>query len=154
MLPDYISGTQQWQQLIKMKDEEEFNYNIRLHRGRSIERIDRQDKTVTDNNGNVYHYDILVLATGSEPAMLKDLPDLKGIFTMRSRKDADAFKSHLDVKKGKVIILGGGLLGIELAASLKEMKADVCIVQRISRLMDRQLDTLGSQLLHDELTDK
>jgi ferredoxin-nitrate reductase len=154
MLPDYISGTQQWQQLIKMKDEEEFNYNIRLHRGRSIEHIDRQHNTVTDNNGIVHHYDILVIATGSEPAMLKDLPDLKGIFTMRSRKDADAFKSHLDIEKGKVVILGGGLLGIELAASLKEMKADVCIVQRISRLMDRQLDTLGSQLLHDELTDK
>ena len=154
MLPDYISGEQQWHQLIKMHDEEEFNYNIRLYRGLSVESIDRQNKMVTDSKGNVHSYDVLVMATGSRPAMLKDLPDMKGIFTMRSRTDADSFKAHLDKSKGKVVIVGGGLLGIELAASLREMKAEVSIVQRISRLMDRQLDVLGSQLLHEELTDK
>jgi len=60
----------------------------------------------------------------------------------------------VDASKGKVIIVGGGLLGIELAASLREVNVEVSIVQRISRLMDRQLDILGSQLLHEELTDK
>jgi ferredoxin-nitrate reductase len=50
-----------------------------------------------------------------------------------------------------VVIVGGGLLGIELAASLREVNIPVTIVQRISRLMDRQLDPLGSQLLHEEL---
>ena len=73
---------------------------------------------------------------------------------MRSRLDADQFKEHIDPAKGKVVILGGGLLGIELAASLREVNVDVTIVQRISRLMDRQLDPLGSQLLHEELFDK
>ena len=95
--------------------------------------------------------------------MLKDIPAMRGIFTMRSRVDADNFKHHVDpskarpddpVGRGKVLILGGGLLGIELAASLREVNVDVCIVQRISRLMDRQLDILGSQLLHEELEDK
>jgi ferredoxin-nitrate reductase len=42
-------------------------------------------------------------------------------------------------------------LGIELASALKEVNVEVTIVQRISRLMDRQLDPLGSQLLHEEL---
>jgi ferredoxin-nitrate reductase len=50
--------------------------------------------------------------------------------------------------------VGGGLLGIELAASLTEVGVKVTIIQRISRLMDRQLDPLGSQLLHEELTSK
>ena len=54
----------------------------------------------------------------------------------------------------KVVIVGGGLLGIELAASLQEVGVEVIIIQRISRLMDRQLDTLGSQLLHEALVDK
>ena len=154
MLPDYISGTQQWRQLVKMKDEEEFNFNIRLHRGLSIESINRQNKTVTDSLGNIHHYDRLVLATGSRATILNDIPALQGIFTMRSRTDADQFKLHINPEKGKIIILGGGLLGIELAASLREMGSEVCIIQRISRLMDRQLDILGSQLLHEELTDK
>ena len=154
MLPDYISGTQEWTQLVKMKDEEEKDFGIILHRGVSIEHIDRAHKTVTDSNGIEHAYDVLLLATGSRPFMLKDVPDLKGIFTMRSRTDADNFKSHVDPAKGKVVIVGGGLLGIELAASLREVNVDVCVIQRISRLMDRQLDVLGSQLLHEELEDK
>ncbi|MES2649159.1 MAG: molybdopterin-dependent oxidoreductase [Bacteroidota bacterium] len=154
MLPDYISGVQEWKQLVKMTDQEEAAHNIVLHRGVSVEHINRTEKTVTDSNGKLHHYDILLMATGSSAFMLRDVPKIKGIFTMRSRVDADNFKNHIDPAKGKVIIVGGGLLGIELAASLREVNVQVTIVQRISRLMDRQLDPLGSQLLHDELTDK
>lgn len=154
LLPDYISGSLPWQNLIKMSDEEEYNFNIKLHRGISIEHIDRETKTVTDSRGRTHQYDVLLMATGSRAAMIKDVPTMKGIFTMRSRTDADNFKHHVDPEKGKVVIVGGGLLGIELAASLREVNVEVTVIQRISRLMDRQLDPLGSQLLHEELTDK
>lgn len=154
LLPDYISGALPWDNLVKMTDEEERKYNISLHRGVSIEKIDREKKLLTDSNGRLHSYDVLLIATGSRAAMLRDIPSLNGIFTMRSRKDADGFKHHVDPSKGNVVILGGGLLGIELAASLREVNVQVTIVQRISRLMDRQLDPLGSQLLHDELVDK
>lgn len=154
MLPDYINGTQQWEQLIKMRDEEENYFNISLHRGVSVENIDRKNKIITDSNGNEHCYDILLMATGSRAAMLKDIPHLKGIFSMRSRIDADNFKNHVDAAKGKVIIVGGGLLGIELAASLCEVNVETIIIQRTSRLMSKQLDALGSQLLHEELVEK
>lgn len=154
MLPDYISGTQQWHQLVKMKDEEESQYNITLHRGVSITGIDRQAKTVVDSKGSVHTYDVLLLATGSRPTVLPNLPKMEGIFTMRSRTDADSFISHVRPEKGKVAIVGGGLLGIELAASLREIGVEVTVISRISRLMDRQLDNLGSQLLKEELEDK
>ncbi|NII28552.1 molybdopterin-dependent oxidoreductase [Pseudoflavitalea sp. X16] len=154
MLPDYISGVQEWNQLVKMTDQEEYDYNITLHRGVSIEHIDRAAKTVTDSHGHTHQYDLLLMATGSRAALLRDIPNLPGIFTMRSRVDADNFKNHVDPANGKVVIVGGGLLGIELAASLREVNVEVTVIQRISRLMDRQLDPLGSQLLHEELTDK
>ncbi|MEO6548570.1 MAG: molybdopterin-dependent oxidoreductase [Ferruginibacter sp.] len=154
LLPDYISGALPWDNLVKMTDEEEFKFNIKLHRGISIQTIDRINKTVTDSNNKQHPYDILLIATGSRAAVLRDMPSLAGIFTMRSRQDADAFKNHIDPAKGNIVILGGGLLGIELAASLREVGVAVTIVQRISRLMDRQLDPLGSQLLHEELVDK
>ncbi len=99
-------------------------------------------------------YDILIMATGSRPALLKDLPAMKGIFTMRSRVDADNFKQHVAPQNGKVVIIGAGLLGIEMAASLREMGVEVCIIQRSSKLMDRQLDAVGSQLLQEALTEK
>lgn len=154
LLPDYITGTLSWNNLVKMTDEEERDHNIKLHRGVSIENIDRVKKIVIDSNGQSHSYDILLMATGSRAAMLRDVPPMKGIFTMRSRIDADCFREHVNASDGKVIIVGGGLLGIELAASLREVGVQVTIVQRISRLMDRQLDPLGSQLLHEELVNK
>jgi len=152
-LPDYISGAQTWSQLIKMTEEEEGGYNIRMHRGLSIERIDREGKFVVDSGGGITYYDKLVLATGSRAALPKGLPAVQGIFTMRSRTDADRFKDHLPAG-GHVVIVGGGLLGLELAASLREIGIQVSIVHRSSRFLDRQLDVLGSQLLHEEILDQ
>ncbi|MEO8403055.1 MAG: molybdopterin-dependent oxidoreductase [Chitinophagaceae bacterium] len=154
LLPDYINGSLPWHNLVKMSDEEESGYNIKLHRGISIKQIDRDKKLVVDSNGNEHRYDILLIATGSRAAMLRDVPPMNGIFTMRSRMDADNFKKHIDPSKGKIVIVGGGLLGIELAASLREINVEIIVIQRISRLMDRQLDPLGSQLLHEELVDR
>ncbi|HEV8287145.1 MAG TPA: molybdopterin-dependent oxidoreductase [Chitinophagaceae bacterium] len=154
LLPDYVNGSLAWNNLVKMTDEEEKDHNIKLHRGVSIEKIDRNKKIVIDSNADEHSYDILLIATGSRAAMLRDAPLLNGIFTMRNRIDADNFKNYIDPTNGRVVIVGGGLLGIELAASLKEVNVEVTIIQRISRLMDRQLDPLGSQLLHEELTHK
>ena len=153
MLPDYLSGTQQWHQLVKMKDQEEVDFNIQLKRGISIEHIDAQNKIVTDSKGETHTYDLLFVATGSSPAVPKDVPKLEGIFTMRSRNDADNFKNYIP-KNSHIVIVGGGLLGLELAASLRELDIEITIIQRSSRLMDRQLDVLGSQLLHEEMLDK
>ncbi len=154
LLPDYITGSLPWDHLVKMTEAEEKAYRIQLKRGISIDSIDRENKTVTDSNGERHTYDLLLMATGSRAAMLKDIPTLNGIFTMRSRMDADLFKNYVSPENGKVVIVGGGLLGIELAASLREVEIEVVIIQRISRLMDRQLDPLGSQLLHEELLNK
>lgn len=153
MLPDYVSGHQVWDQLVKMQEEEEKSLNITFYRGVSIEHIDRKNKILVDSNGNEHSYDVLLLATGSRANIPKDIPKLKGITTMRSRMDADRFRASLN-NDSHVVVIGGGLLGLEMAASLRELDKKVTVVQRISRLMDRQMDVLGGQLLHQELTDK
>lgn len=153
MLPDYISGEQQWEQLVKMKDSEEPAYNISLLRGVSVEKIDREKKIVTDSRGVRTPYDVLVMATGSRPFMPKNIPSLPGIFSMRSRTDADNFKKHVP-RTGHVVIIGGGLLGLEMAASLREIGSRVTVIHRTSRFLNKQLDALGSQLLHEEMVDQ
>jgi ferredoxin-nitrate reductase len=72
---------------------------------------------------------------------------------MRNRNDADSFKKHTPAD-GHVVIVGGGLLGLEMAASLREIGKRVTIIQRTSRFLNRQLDALGSQLLHEEMVDQ
>ncbi len=153
MLPDYMSGAQAWDQLVKMKDQEEIDLDITLKRGVSVDSINREQKTVVDSTGETHSYDILLIATGSKPSVPKDLPEMEGIFTMRSRYDADNFINYIP-KKSHIVIVGGGLLGLEMAASLRELHCKVTLIHRISRLMGRQLDVLGSQLLHEEMLDK
>ncbi|HTE02149.1 MAG TPA: molybdopterin-dependent oxidoreductase [Mucilaginibacter sp.] len=153
MLPDYISGELEWEQLVKMKDGDEPAYNIRLLRSVSIEKIDRVNKQVTDSRGIKTNYDVLLIATGSRAAVPRNVPALPGIFTMRSRVDADNFKKHIP-NESHVVIVGGGLLGLEMAASLREMGVKITIIQRTSKFLNRQLDDLGSQLLHEEMVDQ
>ncbi len=153
MLPDYISGEQKWEQLVKMSDEDEPGYHISLLRGVSVEKIDRANKQVTDSRGIKTNYDVLLIATGSRASIPKNVPALPGIFSMRSRTDADNFKKHVPLD-GHVVIVGGGLLGLEMAASLREMGIKITIVQRTSKFLNRQLDDLGSRLLHEEMVDQ
>lgn len=154
MLPHYVSGDQQWEELVKMRDEEEKNvYNINHIRGVTVTRIDREHKYVEDSRGIKTPYDTLILGTGSRPTMPKDIPTLPGIFSIRRRSDADNLRKYLR-KDSSVVIIGGGLLGLEMAASLREMDVRVTVVQRVSRFLNRQLDVLGSQLLHEEMIDQ
>lgn len=125
--------------------------NIKLYVENGIESIDRSNKTVTDEKGKVHHYGTLILATGSRAFVPPDAPmHLPGVFTMRNRKDADDLKKYLNYK-GHVLIAGGGLLGLELAAALREIDMQVTIVQLGSRLMERQLDPMASSLLRERL---
>ena len=75
---------------------------------------------------------------------------------MRKKSDADRLKDYLDstnlpAEEQHVVIVGGGLLGLELAAALKHKKVKITIIQRASRLMERQLDRISSKLLAEEV---
>ena len=150
MLPDYVSGTQEWEQLVKLREDQFEAQGIHVYSGVSIKHIDRHHKVVVDSNGNEHHYDKLFLGMGSRAFMPPNFPKMPGIFNMRSRMDADALAPFI-AKGGGAVIVGGGLLGLEMAASLKEINVPVTVVQRIGRFMDRQLDTLGSSILHEEI---
>jgi ferredoxin-nitrate reductase len=154
LLPDYISGAQSWDQLVKLREEQFEEAGIIVHKGVGITHIDRTHKTVTDTNGCVHHYDKIILGTGSRAFMPRGVPAMKGIFNMRSRLDADSLMPFLNQPNPHVVIVGGGLLGLELAASLRELNVRVSVVQRISRFMERQLDPLAGELLYQEIRDR
>ncbi len=114
-----------------MSQDEEDSYNITLCQGISITAIDRQRKTVTDSQGKKHPLRYTDHGHRKQAAQLKDVRPLC-IFTMRSRPDADAFESTSARRTGKVVIAGGGLLGIELAPSLREMGIPVSVIQHTS----------------------
>ncbi|WP_304237734.1 nitrate reductase [Jiulongibacter sediminis] len=153
MLPDYVSGTQNWDQLVKLREDQFKDNGIQVFKGVSIEHIDRKNKVVVDSNGQEHAYDKLFLGMGSRAFMPGNFPKMGGIFNMRSRIDADALEPYI-ARKGRAVIVGGGLLGLEMAASLRELGMPVTVVQRIGRFMDRQLDMQGSAILHEEIAQR
>lgn len=154
MLPDYISGVQTWEKLLKMSPEEARELGVHLHIGVTITQVNRDANTITDDRGATHHYDILLMTPGSRAFMPREYTtDLDGVLTMRTRQDADRLMARLQ-PGSSVVIVGGGLLGLELAASLRDIQVNVSVIQRENRLMTRQLDEVASELLHQELTDR
>ena len=154
LLPDYISGEQTWEQLVKLREEQFDEANIKVHKGVGVSHIDRKAKVITDTNGVEHPYDKLLLGTGSRAFMPKGVPRLPGIFNMRSRLDADSLLPFLNTDSPQAVVVGGGLLGIELAASLRQIGVRVALIHRSGRFMERQLDALASELLYLELLDR
>ncbi|MEX2511429.1 MAG: molybdopterin-dependent oxidoreductase [Cyclobacteriaceae bacterium] len=153
LLPDYVNEHKSWEQLMKFKEGEMDKLNIQLFTSNGITAINRHAKTVMDEKGRLHHYDQLVLATGSRAFTPPDAPlHLPGVFTMRDRQNAEDLKHYLD-KKGHVLIIGGGLLGLEMASALREINIEVTMVQLGSRLMERQLDHTASSLLREKIED-
>jgi len=89
----------------------------------------------------------LVLATGSSPLRLK-LPgiDLSGVYTFRDSRDVDLLLA-LAARKRPVVVIGGGLLGLEAAYGLAKAGTPVTLLHLMDRLMERQLDPPAGDLL-------
>ena len=154
LLPEYVNDTLTWEKLQKFQSGEFEALNVKLNVEAEIVEINRREKVVVDKYGHKHPYDKLIIATGTRANLPKDAPiHLPGVFTMRTRQDADALKNFLN-PGGHVLIIGGGLLGLELAASLRDINVQVSILQLGSRLMERQIDNLASQLLLDFVEEK
>jgi nitrite reductase (NADH) large subunit len=89
----------------------------------------------------------LVLATGSSPLRLS-VPgaDLAGVHTFRDTRDVDLLLT-LAARKRRVVVVGGGLLGLEAAYGLAKAGATVTLIHLMDRLMERQLDAPAAALL-------
>ncbi|MYZ15072.1 NAD(P)/FAD-dependent oxidoreductase [Streptomyces sp. SID339] len=123
-------------------------------------RIDRAERQVQCADGGVVPYGTLVLATGSNPV----LPPLRGLFAPGARElpgGVHAFRTMDDclalsaaVAPGvRVVVIGGGLLGVSAARALAVRGAQVVLTQQAERLMERQLDPASSELVRRHLTD-
>ena len=160
LLPEYINEKLSWKALEKLKQGELNNLEVTVHRSVGIAKINKEKKTVIDDLGHEHAYDILVMATGSRAFIPDGIPiNAQGRFTMRERNDADNLKKYLQQtglppQQQHVVIVGGGLLGLELAAALKQMDIAISIVQRAPRLMERQLDNVASRLLAEDVLEK
>lgn len=115
--------------------------------GKPVTGIDRAAKSVTLADGLTLPYGKLVLATGSKP-LKPPFPggDLPGVATFRDTADVEAMRSYAE-RGARVVVIGGGLLGLEAAYGLARAGGQVTLLHLVDRLMERQLDAEGAGLL-------
>ena len=153
MLSPVLSGEKTYEEIITHDDDFYSDNNVTCRFGEKIVAIDRAAKTVTAENGDVLAYDKLLFGTGSNPFMIP-LPghNLDGVIAYRDLED-----THLMMSMGrdnKVVVIGGGLLGLEAAAGMAARGVDVTVVHIMGHLMERQLDEAAGYLLKKSLEAK
>lgn len=116
--------------------------------GRTACEIDRIGKRVMLDDGTALPYDKLLLATGARPRALPGVAYGARIAALRSHDDAVRIRAHL-VEGSHVAILGGGFIGLELAASARTLGASVTLVEGLPRLLSRGVPSEIAEIVAD-----
>jgi 3-phenylpropionate/trans-cinnamate dioxygenase ferredoxin reductase subunit len=145
----YLLGDTQEAQLVMRAPELMVKKNIALKVGVGATAIDRAAKQLTLADGSRLAYDGLALCTGSR---LRPLPlpgaDLKGVFGLRSLADSKAIAAALETAQS-VVVIGGGFIGLEVAAAARKKGKAVTVLEAADRLMARVVAPLISQFYFD-----
>ncbi len=163
LLPEYIDGRRRFEDLRLAAADFAREYDVEIQANTGAGHIDRKARRVVAEDGRSFPYDILVLATGSRPRRhphpaLSASENGAPVYTLRNRGDAERIR---DRAGSAPLIVGGGLLGIELADALRNAprangdarseKRRVLLVHRSTHLMSKQLDRSAAGLLADAL---
>lgn len=131
------------------------DHNVKLHLSDPLVKVNPDKKMAISSSGLEVKYDAFVFANGCKPFVLP-IPgkDLGSVFTIRTYEDILKVKKHYGASK-KFVIIGGGILGIEMAAALNHAgEEDVTIVEYFPYLLPRQLDKPGAVILKTSLEKK
>lgn len=121
--------------LLHPKRLEELNIELKL--GRAATAVDRPRRAVLLEDGDSVHYDRLVIATGSSPRAVPQLPpDRSGVHYLRSLDDATALREGL-VTARQILVVGAGVIGLEVAAAAMQNGRRVTVVEAGNRVMSR-----------------
>jgi len=150
-LIEFIAGRLPYERLFAFPENWNVRQRIGVRLGQSIVGIRPDERTVESAAGETFAYDALLLASGARASV----PPIEGagqtgLFVLRTLDDAlailDRLKSH-----GRVAVLGGGLLGLEIARAIRGRGAEVTVVEFFERLLPRQLDPAGAAILRGQI---
>jgi 3-phenylpropionate/trans-cinnamate dioxygenase ferredoxin reductase subunit len=107
--------------------------------GRAATGLDVRDRTVTLDDGTPLPYDGLVIATGATPRRLPGTDGLAGVHVLRSLDDAVALRADLDASPARVVVVGAGFIGAEVAATARQRGLAVTLVEPLPVPLGRVL---------------
>jgi len=149
--PEYVAGELTIQNLTIHTQEWYQSKGISIHLEEPITEVNVQKKEVTSQNGKTYAYDFLLMATGGH-AFVPPIKgtEKKGVFALRTMKDAISMKEFLGGVK-KAILVGGGLVGLETGGALLRSGIKVAVIEHNPRILPRQMDSEGARILQGKM---
>jgi 3-phenylpropionate/trans-cinnamate dioxygenase ferredoxin reductase subunit len=133
----YLAGALERERLLIRPAPFFAQHAVTVHAGRTVLDIAPRERHLHLDDGLVLEWDALLLATGSRPRRLS-VPgaQLAGVHYLRTIADADRIRSH--AKAGaRAVIIGGGYIGLEVAATLRERGMEVTVLEMAERVMNR-----------------
>ena len=145
----YLAGEMELPKLLIRPAEFYADNDIDLHTNTRVASIDAEAKQVVTATDEVFDYDKLVIATGSRARRL-NLPgsDLEGIFYLRTLDDVDLIRQAMGSGK-KLCVIGGGYVGLEVAAVASVAGLDVTVIETQDRILQRVTTPEMSDYYHN-----
>lgn len=149
--PELVAGEVTIQEITIHTPEFYQGKNISLHLEEPIAEVYPGKKEAISQTGNIYSYDLLLMATGGN-AFVPPIQgkEKKGVFTLRTMRDAIEMKAYSEKIKGAILI-GGGLVGLETGGALLRRAIKVAVIEQNPRILPRQMDTEGAQILQAKM---
>jgi 3-phenylpropionate/trans-cinnamate dioxygenase ferredoxin reductase component len=133
----YLAGALERERLSLRPAQFFAEHQVQAHLGRRVTDIAPHRHHVRLDDGLVLPYDALLLATGSRPRRLA-VPgaDLAGVHYLRTLADADRIRAECSPGR-RLLVIGGGYIGLEVAATARELGMDVTVLEMAERVMNR-----------------
>ncbi|MEP2102064.1 MAG: FAD-dependent oxidoreductase [Parasphingorhabdus sp.] len=147
---EYLAGDKPFERIMLRPESFWAERNIDLLTGCRVSKVDPMAKTVTLSTDDEFGYSKLIWATGGSPRML-DCPgsQARNIHAVRSRADVDKIMAALPSTE-KVVVVGGGYIGLEAAAVLTKLGKNVTIVESLDRVLSRVAGETLSRFYEEE----
>ncbi len=152
MLSPVLAGEKRFADIVT-HDHDWYRHNdIELIAGEPVVAIDRIGRSVVGAHGTMRPYDVLLIATGSNPVIIP-VPghDLPGVIAFRDIADVETMLGAAAAGQGDAVVIGGGLLGLEAANGLHRNGMKTTVLHLMPTLMERQLDPVSAEMLKSEL---
>jgi 3-phenylpropionate/trans-cinnamate dioxygenase ferredoxin reductase subunit len=133
----YLAGALERERLMIRPAQFFAEHQVQAQLGRRVSEIRRREQRVRLDDDTVLAYDALLLATGSRPRRLAAPgTELAGVHFLRTLADADRIRAEC-ASGGRVVIIGGGYIGLEVAATARGLGLEVTVLEMAERVMNR-----------------
>ena len=148
---DYLGGEKPFERLLIRPAQFWRDRAVDMSAGQAVVGIEPMRRTLELSDGSAMSYRKLIWATGGDARRLSCAgADLAGIHTIRNRADTDRIRAELAAGARRVVIVGGGYIGLEAAATLRSAGCEVTVVETLPRVLARVAGPELSQFYQDE----